>query len=44
MGNTVAGTAFFIFFMDRGAMRLAVAFLAGRQLPMGRMTLGTCQC
>ena len=44
MGNGVAGAACVIFLMDRGVMRLTVAFLTGRQLPMGRMAFGTCQC
>jgi len=44
MGNVVAVAAFLKFFMDGSTMRLAVAFLAGRHLSMGRMALGTCQC
>jgi hypothetical protein len=43
MGNPMTFAAYAIFLMDRGTMRFTMAFLAGRKLPMGRMTLRTGQ-
>ena len=37
MGNAMTFATFCVFFMDCGAMRLTVAFLADRQLPVNRM-------
>ena len=43
MGNPMTFAAYAIFLVDRGTMRFTMTFLAGRQLSMGRMTLGTGQ-
>jgi hypothetical protein len=43
MSNPMTFTAYAIFLMDRGTMRFTMTFPAGRQLPMGRMTLRTGQ-